>query len=240
MEIPNRTDYDAAFARKLARLNNRHRCELIAYLGHPPNVANVPAEFWERVRQENEAEIAAALLLLFGESFSFHAEAAGADRARLSAAGIDAAERYATEKSREVATAMAAGARERIERLAHEKWNTARAAADEALTKAEIAADIAKTWGPTGAAATAVTETTAAQTAGGEAAINRTVGISDDDAWRIHPELSATGTCPTCRPLDGRPRRIWSVEFPAGPPAHRNCNCEIIYAGIGVAASLTK
>lgn len=237
MEIPNRTEYDAAFARKLSRLNSRHRRELIAYLGHPPNPVNVPAEFWERVRKENEAELAAALLLLFGESFAFHAEAAGRDVSRLSAAGIDAAERYATTQAREVATAMTAGARERVERLAHEKWNVVRTAANEVLTKTEVAADIARAWGPTSAATTAVTETTAAQTAGGEAAVNRTVGVSDDDIWQIHPELSASGTCPICRPYDGRPRRVWSVEFPSGPPAHRNCNCEIVYAGIGAVAT---
>lgn len=270
MEIPNRTDYDAAFARKLSRLNARQRRELIALLGHPPNIANVPASFWEKVRKENEDELAAALLLLFAESFFFHARAAGVDPRRLQSAGLNAAQHYAATKARETADAIVKSARERIEKLAAEKWShrpttkppatpgatappttppvepptptpaqqAAIDAANEVLTKAEVAADVAKVWGPTAAAATAVTETTAAQTAGGEAAVNRTVGISDDDIWRIHPELSASGTCPICRPYDGRPRRIWAVEFPAGPPAHRNCNCEIIYAGMGAAPTL--
>src|SRR5574343_402387 len=82
MEIPNRTDYDAAFARKLSRLNARQRRELITLLGHPPNIANVPPSFWEKVRKENENELAAALLLLFAESFFFHARAAAVDPGR--------------------------------------------------------------------------------------------------------------------------------------------------------------
>lgn len=239
MEIPNRPDHDAAFARKLSRLSSRHRRELIALLGHPPDISRVPADFWERVRKERENELAAVLLLLFSESYRHHVLSLGqAMTPRLTDVGQAAAERYAVERAAKLAAESTAAVRDRIQRFAVEEWNRAGLDAQRAVTRTQVLNDVLKAIGPSGDAARAVTETTAAQTAGGETAATNTVGTSDDDVWQIHPELSETGTCQTCRPLDGRRRAIWATLFPNGPPAHRNCNCEIVYANVraGLAA----
>ena len=76
-----------------------------------------------------------------------------------------------------------------------------------------------------------VNETTAARHAGSEQAVKETVGLNDEDMWQVHPELSTTGPCPICRPLDGTPRSYWGRFFPGGPPdPHVGCVCTIVYA----------
>jgi len=35
--------------------------------------------------------------------------------------------------------------------------------------------------------------------------------------------------CPICAPLDGMKRDKWGNEFPTGPPAHPNCRCWLSY-----------
>lgn len=39
--------------------------------------------------------------------------------------------------------------------------------------------------------------------------------------------------CPVCRPLHGRARDEWSVQFPLGPPAHIACRCYVDYEVAG-------
>lgn len=249
MEIPNRQEIESAFARKMSRLNSRHRRELEAYLGHPPRLSNVPNEFWEKVRRENEEELEAAYLLLFHTSADWHFQLAeGESLTRRAATGgigggadlesiMQSASDYARQQAELTSRRIVDTTRDRLTKASID-WTRLELDADEVLRRTKVASDTIKAMGPEGAARVATTETTAAQTAGGEAAIMRTAGLSDDDIWRIHPELSDTGTCPTCRPYDGRPRRIWSIEFPKGPPIHANCNCEIIYANVGVGGGL--
>lgn len=232
MEIPNRTTYDAAFARRMSRLNSRHRRELIALLGHPPDVRRVGPEFWERVRRENEEELLVVLLLLYSEAFEYHARLGGAAKGELSAAGRSGAEQYAKARAASIAANVADSARKHLDQVAADDWAKVGQDAKDVITKTKVLADAIKMIGPIAAARIAVTETTAAQSAGGEAGIAATVGLSNEDEWRIHPEKSMTGTCKICRPYDGRPRRIWSIDFPMGPPCHANCNCEIVYANV--------
>jgi len=233
MEIPNREKLEAAFAAKLSRLSSRHRRELESLLGWPPDLDRVPAEFWRKVQQETENEIAAALLLLFQQSHDFHLRLAGGDPMTTRRAMLGAGVEFATRQARDISTAMADKARTRLATIAAKEWQAAELATDQQLRRQRVMVDLVKTFNPAAAVRTAVTQTTAAQSAGGESAIMRSVGLDGEDIWKIHPELSASGTCAICRPYDGRPRRIWEIDFPLGPPAHENCNCEIIYAKAG-------
>lgn len=233
MELPNRAQLEAAFAAKLSRLNSRHRRELESLLGWPPDIGRVPPEFWRRVQREQEEELAAALLLLFVQSHDYHVRLAGGAADLLRAQSLAAAEEFARRQAREAAAATIERWRMGLAEVAAKEWQAKALDVTKTLTRQEVAGELLRKIGPQHAARTATTQTTAAQSAGGDHGINRTVGLSDDDVWRIHPELSMTGTCKICRPLDGRPRRIWSIDFPLGPPAHANCNCEIVYANAG-------
>ena len=50
-DIPNRTDLEAELAKKLGRLFNEHRKELMTLLGDPPNITNIPWSFWQDIQQ---------------------------------------------------------------------------------------------------------------------------------------------------------------------------------------------
>ena len=45
--------------------------------------------------------------------------------------------------------------------------------------------------------------------------------------WITRPELSATGTCSVCGPLDGRKEKR-RRDFGVGYPAHPRCKCGIV------------
>jgi len=64
VDLVGRTRHEERFAERFARLSARHKRELKQLLGTPPDPRNIPAEFWERVKQETEEEAAALLLLI--------------------------------------------------------------------------------------------------------------------------------------------------------------------------------
>lgn len=76
----------------------------------------------------------------------------------------------------------------------------------------------------------AVDETTRARHAGGESAVEETVGISQDDEWQNNPEDSVTGPCKICKPLNNLKRSEWPWRYREGPPSpHRRCCCSVRY-----------
>ncbi|MEX2176782.1 MAG: phage minor head protein [Pirellulaceae bacterium] len=93
-------------------------------------------------------------------------------------------------------------------------------------TSAQMQGDLATILGPERAARTAATETTQAQTAGGERGMAQTVGLSDLDTWFTRRD---DRVCPTCEPLHQALRSEWQAQFPLGPPAHPQCRCWIRY-----------
>lgn len=104
--------------------------------------------------------------------------------------------------------------------------DAAEEAANNAVTEEE-AEDLANVvFGPNRASDVAVTETTTAASAGGEAAIESTVGTSAKDVWRTERDAKV---CAICYPLHGTYREDWEKEFPTGPPSHVNCRCWIEY-----------
>jgi hypothetical protein len=71
----------------------------------------------------------------------------------------------------------------------------------------------------------AVTTTTEVQSTGeADAAIDveRVLGQRLIAIWRTEP-----GACHICTPLEGQTERVWSRQFPGGPPAHPNCRCSL-------------
>ncbi len=216
-EIKNRDGHENAFARKLGSLSAKHRRELQSHLGSPPDAANVPAEFWRRVEQETQEDLAAVLLLLFVLSASEH----GLGRDRSSGLGAQ----YAGARSRQVAGQWTTNGRQRIEQASID-WR-ARAGRGSPPTSGEVTATTFKIFGPSRVSRLVVSETTDAQTAGSEAGVQETVGLSEDDTWFTNFD---DRVCPICAPLHRKKRSVWSLKFPKGPKAHIGCRCWVHYA----------
>ena len=71
-------------------------------------------------------------------------------------------------------------------------------------------------------------ETTRCRFAGGEIAIENTVGISQDDLWIC--DFVNSNVCKICAPNHMTTRREWGPRFPNGAPIHPRCACLIRYA----------
>ena len=223
MELPGRLELEAHYQRKLGKLSVRHRKELLQLLGSPPDPLNVPDSFWEKVRREVENENAAILLLLFLASANSHARRAGRDPksdAALSGLLQTQASAYAGDAGRRLGAQYTNSSRDSLNRN-RDDWQK------PGITKAEIATDVGTIFGPARTEGIVISETTDAQTAGGESGVLHTTGFSDEDLWRTEDDLSV---CPICRPLHNKKRSEWQSLFPRGPKAHPRCRCWISYA----------
>ena len=231
MELPNRAEHDSQAAAVLAKLYGQHRRELEGILAHDPDIANVPAEFWERVRRETEEDVAALLFLVFLASATLHGSGS-TPRSGGSAAGeaVDAALRWSGQQARLRAHDQVTGSRELLQRAMME-WQAQRAAGNP-VTGAEIGERLVTIFGPNRAAREALDMVTTAQTAGGEWLMAHVGLLSAQDEWKTNPHLSKSGPCEICEPLNGTVRELWERVAPTGPPVHKRCVCEITYAAM--------
>ena len=51
-DIPNRDELERILAKQLGKLNRRQLAKVKKQLGNPPNLHNLPQEFWDDARQE--------------------------------------------------------------------------------------------------------------------------------------------------------------------------------------------
>lgn len=103
----------------------------------------------------------------------------------------------------------------------------AAAASAGAATAAEVDATIDTIAGESVASGIAITETTAAQSAGQRQAVQTYQVVTNvviTGRWVTEDDEKV---CPICRPLDGTTQDVWGLKFPLGPPAHPRCRCHL-------------
>ena len=234
-ELNDRLVMERDFAKRLSRLTARQRKELRDLLGTPPDVSRITAADWQRWEDERRKELTLILLAVFLASVRQHvgemlagepmddATMVAVNREALAKAGALAAESAssAISTAREIVTASA-------EVLA-------------TGTAADVESVLVSALGPERDAVTAATATTAAQTAGTNAARIpvEAAGFQMTTRWVTEKDSKV---CPLCRPLNGKVPDLWglvlenalapggtrardSVIANGGPPAHPNCRC---------------
>lgn len=206
MDLENRGELERDLKDELARLTQKQQAEFRRLLGSPPNIENVPVDFWDRVEQERQEVLAVFLMGVAMANSTRHGGSVG------SISGLD---QWSTGRAQAVARRYRVAAEER-----------ARKELDAGSNSRDASRGAFREDSDEGMA---TTETTAASVTGGEVGAAAAGLISDQDTWVLHPELSKTGPCEICAPLGGEPRSVWSRVFPLGPPAHPNCKCEIRY-----------
>lgn len=235
MQLPDRQQLEAEFSRKLSRLNARQRKRLRELMGSPPDPSRVPPSFWDEVRRDTERELAALLFLIYASSARLHSIAGTRMSGIAAPAGLDAqlenqASSWAQARAAASAEKMAATARDAFAKKSRDILD--RIERGDRVTQIDLNRDLQDVIGDAKAGRAATTETTVAQSAGGDAGIEATVGISLDDLWINRPSLSRSGPCEICKPLHMTRREQWETQFPGGPPAHENCVCEVRYANL--------
>lgn len=218
-ELSNRSDLESRFAARFARSTSQFRHELIDLLGDPPDYTRVPEEFWQRVEQEANAQLAVVLLLLWSESADLH--------------GLDdpdslRAQSFASTRATEAAAAFASTGRDML-RTAGADW-TQRTGSGLSIPRGEVIERATSIFGPARSEKVATFETGRAQTDAGETwrREKQAVGTRIKAIWRhsrIRPKGHAGASvkpCPQCTPLLDTDEGVWGVAAPSGPPLHPN------------------
>jgi len=227
-ELRNRTELESRFAARFARSTSQFRHELIDLLGDPPDIARVPEEFWQRVEQEANAQLAVVLLLLWSESADLHGLETVDPRGQ----------QFATTRGGEAASSFAGTSRDML-RTAGTDW-AQRASAGERIAKGEVTERATSIFGPARSEKVATFETGRAQTDAGEVwrRDQQAVGVRIKAIWR-HSRYRPKGhagaevkPCPICTPLLDQDESVWGLQAPSGPPLHPNCDCFLEYQPI--------
>lgn len=256
MQLPNREKLEADLAAHLARvaaLKRRRAVDMILWLPQAQHFAGPPDSFYREVEHDARKTFDDELIVIFLAAAQFHAyqglAAEGGD-ATTTPIGTRvvtlpgrlrvAAHEYAALRSQDAAKLFADSTQRAADALDKRVQELLRKAGENGLrvTDADIEKELATFAGPDAvadqAAAFALDETTAAQSAGGETGIAETVGLDIYDVWITRPDKSQTGPCKICQPLHRQPRYSWQERYPKGPGpwVHPNCVCEIEYANV--------
>ena len=237
-ELANRMELEADFARRLSRLSSRHRKELIALLGNPPDISRVPQDFWIKVENEHKTEVGTILALLFLASTEQHIDLLlpGDLRSVAIEDAADVADTWASERASTLSRQYAQNSRKKLS-LADRRWYgtgpRVLGPTAEEFTGSEIYEPIADIFGPARDAGIAATETTRANTAGAKSGIDKATefGVTTTVTWYTEADGRV---CPVCAPLHGAAMDEWEsiginaeISANGGPPAHVNCRCHL-------------
>lgn len=214
-ELTNRDTFEEEAARGISKLSARMRRELTLLLGDPPDLANIPPEFWQKASDDlqamlrpilEKAALETATAMLAGLPI-------GVDWALINQAAADWAAQYTYNLIRGINDTSMQALQRAVQRY-YERGQTI----------GELREAIAKIFGPSRAQAIAVTEVTRAA-AQGEFLIAediRNQGVDMIAVWRTNADEIV---CPICGPLEGKRREEWPFMVSDGPPAHVNCRC---------------
>lgn len=220
MDLPERASHEERLTGIMQALNDQWKEELLLYLGNPPDIDNVPAEFWDRVEQEQRDAALVALLLIYLHSARVHSQRflstePQSERLKIETRIAQDGKLWAFDKASNLAADFRSNSRDWLVTKSSDWFG-------KPVTPDELRAEIDPIFGDSRAENIGVTETTSAITAGATAGVENTVGLSDDDLWITENDSSV---CPICSPLHKTRRPVWSAKFPNGPGAHPRCRC---------------
>lgn len=223
--MPTRQQLERGFAKRLGTLSAKHKKQLMKLLGDPPDIANVPEEFWARVERETEQETAVALLAIMlstGTSFAASRKKKITPTERL--ALRQRFEQAAKERARKLSGGVINNAKRRLT-VASASWadRTSRG-----LDLVDVDQRTTSIFGPKRAATIARTETTGAKFDGEETVAREIIGDEMVAAWVLGP----CRHCEFCPLIAGTGREFWS-QFVSKPPAHVHCCCRVLFGPPG-------
>ena len=229
--LKNKDKANADFAKVYERAFKKHRRELERLLGTPPNLANVPEDFWQRIRQEIEEESAVMIYLLFLAS-------ATQDHDRIAPGlTVEVAEPLATDFARQRAQTLA-GQFIDASRKKLGKFDGSGIVDGQEVTREAVKDATETVFGESRAERMGVTEATEAATKGGDTWKRETeqregrriIAYWAHSGYRPRGHANATvDPCTICSPLEGRKLDDLPPQFQTGPPGHPICDCFIKY-----------
>lgn len=220
-DLSTRTDHEEALTALMLSLFAQCQSEAIDWLGFPPKAENLPTDFYARMEHDVEAAFVEVLYVIYLESATNVADAAGLVRDTEKRAAE--ARAWAKKRSEELARQL----RDRIDLAISDEIRTAWEAREDAAAAAGLVLGIGVIFSDSRAESIGVTETTAAISAGEINEVDRLSIEFDVNATAVWVTEADERVCEVCAPLDGTSEEQWGGEFPSGPPAHPNCRCTL-------------
>ena len=224
-ELTNRLDLANQFTNRIAKLTRKQGDEFRSLLGNPPDPKRITSAFWERVRKQNEDEIAAILLLIFMLSYDVHRTWGEMVPPETTEQRDAIAEKWTSKRAGAVAADLNTRSFD-ILNLAGRDWDV-KAAAGEKIHQSQIDDVIDSIFGKGRAERIGFTETQQGMINGGDAGIKH-AGVAVTVYWG-HTGFRLPGhsgaairPCPICTPREGLPESQWGGYT---IPAHIFCDC---------------
>lgn len=216
-----RSDFEARLRTAFATATAGLADELLQLLGTPPNVANVPAEFWAGLAPELANEIGPILMELAVKSALALGESAGIISSANWALVNARASAWATKYSFELVKGINVTTQTRLQTLVDGFIH------GDAKNLDALGSEIGKLFGPVRGDMIAITEVTRANAQGEQALVNE-IRRLNPNAPIVQIWLTANDEivmrCPICWPRHGKKRGDGWTEI---PPAHVRCRCVI-------------
>lgn len=221
-----REKIEALFGRRMRGESAKHEKELTRLLGSPPDVRNVPPEFWEQVRSDQQERLASILALIFMSSARAVGNVSGRDRAINGSSFSDRAEQFASDRAGFIAERMAQTTQKHLERKSQEWRNLSNRGVTIPANEVHQASHIE--FGDSRIQMVVTTETTKATTEGSREGAFTRFGSDTHQVWALGP----CQHCTFCPLVTGTDIDCWG-SFVDGPPAHPNCCCHIRFVPKG-------
>lgn len=209
-DYTGRDEYERRIARQMGRAQQEELARLIEELGDPPDLNNLPGDFWTA----QAAAYSAVLYPLFVELFIGRAEQSiaemgiGVDVAVLNNRAATWARQYSFDLIRDITERTRSNLQANIASFAEGK-----------LDLGSLQDLIARDFGPSRAANIAITETTRALAEGEHQYQSELegLGLTTEGVWNTNQD---DRVCAICGPNDGRP-----TSAVGRPPGHPGCRC---------------
>lgn len=210
MNIEDRDGLERKLARVLGRLLAAQMGRLLELLGDPPNMSNLPINFWGDAGKEMAGVLRPFLESLYVESAKQMMDnvGIGVDWALVNENAAEWASRY----SFELVTGINNTSRNTLQRAVNRYFA-------DGQTIGELTSRLSRSFGPVRAEMIAVTEVTRAATEGEREFVAELVsdGVKMIPIWQTSND---DRVCPICGPRHNKP-----IEDGQYPPAHVRCRC---------------
>lgn len=225
MELANRDEIERKLARVVGRGLHGELERLLGFLGDPPNLNNIPHDYWQNgwrsIQKDVEPILAGvfvqqALALMTYTGFSVDWDLVNRD-----------ASNWARQNTERVLNEMWRNRHDAVDDLLNRYPGVGEAVAEsfeQGLTLGELRARLESYYGPVRAEMIAITETTRAAVEGERAMVAEIMKDSGIEMIPIWLTSNDERVCRICGPKHDKP-----IEDGNYPPAHPNCRCTIGY-----------
>ena len=223
MELPNRTKVEVQLAREMGKLYSDIRDDLTRKLGKTPKLENIPLDWWDEIEKRTRGVLSSSLI----ETYMVAAEqqlgqsSIGVDWALVNERAAD----WASEHVSEISKQFVGNSRQAVSKLVESYYRNG-------LTLGDLEKQLSSIFGPIRAEMIAITEITAAASAGEiqvSKQITQDTGLQMMAIWKTNMDERV---CPICGNLNSKkavrnnpPQWESGGNYYDAPPAHPRCRC---------------